>query len=123
MRVSIKPHDVVELPLRVLVLGKLEALDPVRLDPSRRPHSADARRADPHSPGHGGPAPVRGSRGFSLQRQAGQARLQRGRKRSNASQPGLILEDASASCLGVAASSVTNLHLILNPSAARFPGS
>lgn len=99
--------------LEVLVLGKLEALDPVRLDPRRRPHSADARGADSHFPGHGGPAPVRGSHRLLLQRQADQARLQRSRQRRNASRPGLVLEDADESSLGIAASPSPHLHLIL----------
>lgn len=117
-RVAGEAHEVVEFLLEVLVVGQLETFDPVRLDPRRCPHAANARRADAHLLGLGGSAPVRGSRRLLLQWQADQARPQRSRKRGNASRPGLVFEDAIESAFGLAASPTPHLHLIL-PQASR----
>ncbi len=68
-RVEVEPDHVAHLLHKQRVLGELEALNPVRLQPERPPDPRDRRLRQPHLPGHLARRPVRAAiRRRALQR-------------------------------------------------------
>jgi hypothetical protein len=58
-RMEVQTHDVAHLFNEQRILGELEALDPVRLQPKSPPDTADRALTKPTALGHGTRAPVR----------------------------------------------------------------
>src|ERR1035438_5261047 len=66
-RIEIEPHNVLQLFFKVLIIGKLEAFDAMRLQSVGRPHPPDTRGANPDPFGHRGSTPVGGSGRFFVE--------------------------------------------------------
>ena len=112
-RIEIETDNVLQLPLEMFVIGKLESLDSMWLEPVGRPHPPHTRGTDPNPFGHGGPTPVRGPGRLFLERQFYDARLDRRRQRADASGPGFIFWNRFKSAQGIATSPSPHLHLVL----------
>ena len=112
-RVEIEANDVLELFLKMLVVGELEGSYPVRFDPVCSPYPTHTRRANSNPIGHGCPAPMGSSLGLFFQRQADDSRFSRGRKRRDTAWPGFVFENALNSSLGIAVSPTPHFHLVL----------
>lgn len=108
--VEIKPDDVFEFFLKPLIVGKLEACHPMRLQTVRRPDAPDAGLADARGLRHGGSTPVCGSRRQIVESHLHNARTGRGCNRRDASRTGLIFENARKPCLSVAVPPSPHLH-------------
>jgi len=112
-RVEIEANDVLELLLKMLVVGELEGFYPVRFDPVCSPYPAHARWANSNPTGHGCPAPMGSSLRLFFQRQADDSRFGRGRKRRNAAWSGFVFENALYSSLGIALPPAAHFHFVL----------